>query len=196
MKVGDWIQMEVENDNVVYHEKIEPVLQTLVTLRGNVQIKTRLYFPDGINRNHEHVIGYSDDVGRVGIFFECLELKANCLYDVWISRPRKKFASLGKRYNVHWYIIKQQPMIPIIRDGNTTRLLRKNWPVADNSEHFDNTLTESNVNSHEIDFSYALSFNDNALRRLYSDPKVREAVHQCNSDFASSIETYLKRFRD
>lgn len=39
LKVGDWIQMEVEHgDVVVYREKIEPVLQTLVTLRGNVQV--------------------------------------------------------------------------------------------------------------------------------------------------------------
>lgn len=42
----------------------------------------------------------------------------------------------------------------------------------------------------------ALSFNDNALRRLYSDPKVREAVYQCSSDFARSIEAYLKGLRD
>lgn len=39
LKVGDWIQMEVERDDVVvYREKIEPVLQTMVTLRGNVQV--------------------------------------------------------------------------------------------------------------------------------------------------------------
>lgn len=39
LKVGDWIQMEVESgDVVVYREKIEPVLQTLVTIRGNVQV--------------------------------------------------------------------------------------------------------------------------------------------------------------
>ncbi|OZC08789.1 hypothetical protein X798_04204 [Onchocerca flexuosa] len=193
LKVGDWIQMEVERgDEVVYREKIEPVLQTLVTLRGNIQVKTRIYFPNGINS--EHVIGYSDDLGKVGIFFHCPELKANSLYDVWVSRPRKKFASLAKRYNVHWYLIRQ-PVVPLIRDGNA-RFFRKIWSNDDNSEHFNSTLTENNVNSCEINFSYALNFNDYALRKLYSDPKVREAVYQCNSDFARSIETYLRKPRD
>uniref|UniRef100_A0A8R1XMY6 Uncharacterized protein n=1 Tax=Onchocerca volvulus TaxID=6282 RepID=A0A8R1XMY6_ONCVO len=195
LKVGDWIQMEVEcGDEVVYHEKIEPVLKTLVTSRGNIQVKTRLYFPNGINSDCEHVIGHSDDLGKVGIFFQCPELRANFVYDVWVSRPRKKFASLAKHYNVHWYLIRQ-PVIPLVRDGNT-RFFCKNWSVDDNPEHFNSTLTENNVNSHEIDFLYALSFNDNALRKLYSDSKVREAVYQCSSDFARSIEAYLRKPRD
>ncbi|EFO17332.1 hypothetical protein LOAG_11168 [Loa loa] len=195
LKVGDWIQMEVKRGDVVaYREKIEPVLQTLVTLRGNVQVKTRLYFPNGINRNCEHVIGYSDDLGEMGIFFECPELKADFLYDVWVSRPPKKFASLEKRYDVHWYVVRQT-MIPLMRDNRTT-LLWENQLVDDDSEHFNNTLTESNINSCEIDFPYVLSFNDNALRKLYSDPKVREAVYRHSSDFACSIEAYLRRLHD
>ncbi|KAL3997194.1 hypothetical protein ACH3XW_9860 [Acanthocheilonema viteae] len=195
LKVGDWIQMEVERDDVVvYREKIEPVLQTLVTSRGNVQVKTILYFPNGINRNNEHVIGYSDDLGEVGIFFQCPELRADSLYNVWVSRPRKNFASLEKRYDVHWCLVKQT-MIPLMQNDNT-RCLWENRSVDYNSEHFNNTLTESNVNSREIEFSYALSFNDNALRRLYSDPKVREAVYRCSSDLAHSIEAYLRISRD
>ncbi|CAG9530473.1 unnamed protein product [Cercopithifilaria johnstoni] len=192
LKVGDWIQMEVERDDmVVYREKIEPVLQTLVTLRGNVQVRTRLYFPNGIKKNSEHVIGYSDDLGRVGIFFRCPELRADFLYDVWVSRPRRKFASLEKHYNAHWCLLRQT-MISLMQDGNITRPLWGNRPVSYNSEQLNNTLTESSVNSHGFEFSYALSFNDNALRKLYSDPKVREAVYRCSSDFAHSIEAYLR----
>ncbi|EJW84497.1 hypothetical protein WUBG_04588 [Wuchereria bancrofti] len=196
LKPGDWIQMEVEHgDVVVYREKIEPVLQTVVTVRGNVQLKTRIYFPNGINKNHEHMIGYSDDVGEVGIFFQCSELKADFSYDVWVSRPPRKLASLERRYNVHWCLARQT-MIPLMKDHNTAKLLWKNQSSDDNSECFNSTLTESDINSHEIDFPYAVSFNDNALRRLYSDPKVREAVYQCSSDFARSIETYLSRTCD
>uniref|UniRef100_A0A0R3RGH5 RNA_ligase domain-containing protein n=1 Tax=Elaeophora elaphi TaxID=1147741 RepID=A0A0R3RGH5_9BILA len=195
LKVGDWIQMEVEHgDVVVYREKIEPVLQTLVTLRGNVQVKTRMYFPNGIDRNCEHVIGYSDDLGPVGVFFQCPELSDDFLYDVWVARPHKKFASLEKQYNVHWCLVKQT-MIPLMRNSNRTKLLWENWSVNYDSEH-NNTLTESNVSSREVDFSYALNFNDNALRRLYSDPAVREAVYQCSSDFARSIEAYLRISRN
>lgn len=39
LTVGDWIQMDVEHgDVVVYHEKIEPVLPTYVSLRGHLQV--------------------------------------------------------------------------------------------------------------------------------------------------------------
>ncbi|VDK84261.1 unnamed protein product [Litomosoides sigmodontis] len=203
LRLGDWIQMEVESgDVVVYREKIEPVLQTSVTLRGNVQVKTLLYFPNGINRSHEHVIGYSDDVGQVGIFFPCPGLRANFSYNVWVSRPLKKFASLEKRYNVHWCVVRQT-IVPLMQDCNA-RLLYGSESVDYSCKHvntltestgecedFNNTLTENTFSSRDVGFSYALNFNNNALRRLYSVPEVREAVYQCSSDFAHSIETYL-----
>ncbi|VDK59558.1 unnamed protein product [Gongylonema pulchrum] len=45
------------------------------------------------------------------------------------------------------------------------------------------------------DFAYALRFNDEALRRLYSHQSIREAVYQHSPQFARSIEAYLeKRF--
>lgn len=54
-----------------------------------LQVKTRLYFPNGLSDCAEAIIGYSDDLGRVGIFFRCPELKPNLSYDVWVSRLAK-----------------------------------------------------------------------------------------------------------
>uniref|UniRef100_A0A915PX18 Uncharacterized protein n=1 Tax=Setaria digitata TaxID=48799 RepID=A0A915PX18_9BILA len=193
LKVGDWIQMEVKFDSmVVYREKIEPVLPTYVAKGGNVRIKTRLYFPDGLFSNCELLVGYSNDLGRVGVPFQCSELKADFSYDVWVSRPRKRHALLEKQHNVHWFLVRQR-LIPLIRNNEMVKPLYGNWPVDGSSEQFNNTLTENSVNSHENDFSYALSFNNIALKRFYSDPRIRNAVYQCNSDFAHSIESYLEQ---
>lgn len=45
-------------------------------------------------------------------------------------------------------------MIPLMRDYDATRFLWENPSVDDNPEHFNNTLTESSINSREIDFSH------------------------------------------
>ncbi|VDM95326.1 unnamed protein product [Thelazia callipaeda] len=87
LHVGDWIQMEVDSgDIIVYREKISPILPTYVSARGDVRVKTQLYFPNGLVTRGKNLIAYSDDFGPIGIFFPCPEIDAKFSYDVWVTR--------------------------------------------------------------------------------------------------------------